>query len=184
MSEDEPPNQESFDRLLAWLDPDREQAGIELNEIYIRLVKIFAYRGCLIAEELADKVINRVARKLPEVEDHYVGDHRRYFGGFIKGVYHEYLRDLEKQKRLPPPPPDPPDEKIFQCLEECLNKLALEDRQFIITYYTDQGRAKIENRKALAEKFAVTLNTLRTRAHRLKTSVKECVLRCLKEGET
>src|SRR5947209_6617862 len=40
------PPTDSFDRLLAWLNPDREQAGQRYEEIRRRLIKIFARRGC------------------------------------------------------------------------------------------------------------------------------------------
>src|SRR5262245_58122409 len=60
-------NQEQFDRLIGWLDSDREKAGARYEWIRNRLIKIFVCRGSNIPEELADKTVNRVARKLPEI---------------------------------------------------------------------------------------------------------------------
>src|SRR5262245_21687271 len=54
---------EEFDRLLLWLNPDRDKAGEKYEWIRKRLIKIFVCRGCNVPEELADKTINRVARK-------------------------------------------------------------------------------------------------------------------------
>ena len=48
-------SQESFDKLLAWLDPNREKAGIKYEQIRYRLIKIFAGRGSADAEDLADR---------------------------------------------------------------------------------------------------------------------------------
>jgi len=64
--------QEAFDRLLAWLDRDRERAGQRYEEIRSQLIKIFVCRGCVASEELADLTINRVAGKLQEIVDSYV----------------------------------------------------------------------------------------------------------------
>src|ERR687883_865457 len=66
--------QESFDRLLAWLDPDREQAGKKYEEVRSRLVRGFSSHGCPVPEDLADEAINRVAKLLPEIEKTYVGE--------------------------------------------------------------------------------------------------------------
>src|SRR5689334_18556794 len=56
-------SQEAFDALLDWLDSDREQAGIKYEDIRGRLVMMFAARGCVDAEDLADETINRVTQR-------------------------------------------------------------------------------------------------------------------------
>ena len=53
-------SQEAFDRLLAWLDPDRDRAGERYEEIRRKLIGIFLRRGCSTAEDLTDEAINRV----------------------------------------------------------------------------------------------------------------------------
>lgn len=55
-----------FEQLLAWLDEDRELAGKKYEEIRFRLINLFIARGCRISEELADKTIDRVARKVKD----------------------------------------------------------------------------------------------------------------------
>src|SRR5215510_16166620 len=84
--------QEDFDRLLDWLDTDRERAGLTYEKIRWRLVAILASRGCLTPEDLADETIDRVARRLPEIQATYVGDKAIYFLGVQNNVHHEYLR--------------------------------------------------------------------------------------------
>ena len=66
--------QAAFDSLLEWLDPDRARSGEKYEKIRLRLIKIFACRGCSIPEELADRTIDRVARKVGEVSHDYEGD--------------------------------------------------------------------------------------------------------------
>jgi DNA-directed RNA polymerase specialized sigma24 family protein len=174
--------QEAFDGLLAWLSPDREEAGRKYEEIRRTLVKIFTSRGCQTAEELADETINRVIDKLPEVAANYVGNKALYFYGIAKKVLLESL----KNKSTHPPPPAPEtgadndQENRHQCLERCLNRLDDTDRTLVIDYYSGDKRAKIEHRKALAVHFGLSDNALKIKMCRLRAKLYECVRDCLK----
>lgn len=181
MSRDEPPGPTSFDRLLAWLDPDRDKAAIKLLKIRSTLENIFSRRRCQLIEELADEVISRVTRKLPEVEATYTGDKALYFYGFVEFVYRHHIRTINKSMPSPPPPPDPPDEMKYRCMEECMEKLTPEDRQLLRRYYIGDRKVKIDNRKALADELNITMTTLRTRAHRLKMVVGKCAKECMEK---
>ena len=176
--------QEAFDALLAWLGPQREQAGRRYEEIRLRLIKIFACRGCSESEDLADETINRVSRKLREIESDYSGDPARYFYGVANKVHLEYLR-----KR--PAPPNAPRfedteeiEREYECLERCIQKLTPDNRQLVLEYYQEEKRAKIDHRRRMAEQLGIALNALRIRAHRLRLSLQECVQTCVNEAVT
>src|SRR5258708_24763867 len=84
--------QEDFDRLLTWLDPDPERAGILYERIRWRLIAILASRGCTVAEELADEIIDRVARRGVDIQQTYVGEKATYFLGLLNNLHHEYLK--------------------------------------------------------------------------------------------
>src|SRR5215510_11235068 len=84
--------QEGLDRLLAWLHPDRNLAGEKYEVIRRGLTQFFERRGCLEPAELADKTIDRVIKKLPEIYDQYSGEQAKYFYGVAHYVYQEYLR--------------------------------------------------------------------------------------------
>src|SRR5436190_7963883 len=84
--------QEDFDRLLDWLDPDRERAGVVYEKIRWRLVAILASRGCVTPEEVADETIDRVARRVGDIQQTYTGDQAIYLLGVMNNVHHEYLR--------------------------------------------------------------------------------------------
>jgi DNA-directed RNA polymerase specialized sigma24 family protein len=172
-------NQDSFDRLLAWLDDDRDQAGLRYEDIRIRLIKIFVRRGCNVAEELADETIDRVARKIMEIESIYVGDRALYFYGVAGNVFLEHVK--RKPDPIPPPAPDPPEvvEANHRCLEECMERLTTRNHEFILQYYREERKAKIDNRKSLADRLGVSVNTLRMRAYRIKLTLQECVMECL-----
>src|SRR6202521_3203155 len=123
--------QDEFDRLLSWLDPDPQRAGLAYEKVRWRLVAILASRGCTSAEELADETIDRVARRVVDIRDEYVGDKAIYFLGVMNNVHHEYLK-----RPMMPWPPDPDDdveakENTHLCLEKCLDKLSPNSRRMI-----------------------------------------------------
>ena len=66
------------------------------------------------------------------------------------------------------------------CLRECLRDLSEENRELIIEYYQEEGRAKIEDRKTLAGKLGISLNALFSRAKRIRDKLEQCVTRCVK----
>lgn len=174
--------QELFDALLAWLDPSREEAGRKYEQIRLRLIKLFTCRGCFEPEDLADETINRVSKKLSQIQSTYEGDPARYFYGVANKVHREYLR----RKLTPAPPPPIPDtdslEKEYACLERCVEKLTQSNRELVTQYYQEEKRAKIDHRKQLAEQFGIALNALRIRAHRIRTALQQCVRSCVHEG--
>ena len=125
-------SQEAFDSLLTWLDADRERAGEKYEEIRRKLIKIFARRGCTIAEDLTDEAINRVSRRVQEIADTYVGDPALYFYGVAQNVYLESVKKRPDPKPLPVP--DPPDERRHECLERCMEHLDSESHDVILQY--------------------------------------------------
>jgi DNA-directed RNA polymerase specialized sigma24 family protein len=173
---------ESFDQLLAFLHPDRDEAGNKYEAIRLRLIKIFTCRGCCVPEDLADETINRVARKVPEIAAAYTGDPALYFFGVANHVHMEYLR--RKPVPVPPQQPDPSDdlEREFQCLEQCIEQLPPEHQKLIIEYHQDEKRTKIDRRKQLAERLDIGLNALRIQVCRIRASLQECVFRCLEQS--
>jgi DNA-directed RNA polymerase specialized sigma24 family protein len=175
--------QQSFDGLLAWLNPDREQAGARYEHIRSGLIKIFSCRGCIEPEDLSDEVINRVINKLPDVEVNFAGDPERYFFGVANKVFLEYLR--RKPAPVSPAPREDKDqlEPAFKCLEVCMTHLTAKNRELVLEYYQEEKRAKIEHRRFLAEKLGIAANALRIRAHRIRASLEKCVFNCL-DGAT
>lgn len=174
--------QEAFDALLAWLDPNRETAAQRYETIRCRLIKIFACRGCLDAEDLADETINRVTSKLPEIQATFTGDPARYFFGVGNKIHLEYSR----RKPVPALPEvrtaDDGLELEYDCLDRCVAKLSAENRALVLSYYSEEKHAKIEHRKLLARDLGIAANALRIRAHRIRASLQECVKQCLQEA--
>lgn len=167
-----------FERLLAWLDDDRERAGLEYEKIRRRLTTILAARGCRIPEELADETIDRVSRRVVDIEATYQGNKLLYFLGVANNVHHEYL----KRPALPMQSPvmtDMDEEETYDCMEGCLGKLTERSQHLIRQYYAEDRRAKISLRKSLAEQLGITSNALRARALRIREGLQNCIERCL-----
>jgi DNA-directed RNA polymerase specialized sigma24 family protein len=178
--------QEYFDAMLAWLDPNRDQAGQKYERIRQRLIRIFICRGCNEAEDLADETINRVALKSPQFRENFVGEPIKYFCGVANKVHLEYLR-----RKLPTAPPPEPDkdaddemEVEHNCLDNCMEQLSAEKRDLFYKYFEEEKAAKIAQRKRLAKQFGVSLNALRIRAHRIRATLESCVKACVSQLET
>ena len=184
MKREREPTSEEYEKLLAWLDSDRDAAGRRLQFINSRLIKIFASRGCVDAETLADEVCNRVAVRIDTVSKNYA-EPLRCFIGFVENVYREYMR--EQQKINNPIEPDSrrdPNEleKEDQCLTQCLEALIQPERNLFLRYFYGEGRARINARKKLAAELRVTANALRIRAHKLRMQMHQCMVTCLSQS--
>jgi DNA-directed RNA polymerase specialized sigma24 family protein len=176
--------QEDFDRLLAWLGAGPEEAGRKYEEIRRSLIKIFTCRGCHEPEDLADEAINRVAARLPQIEADYTGERALYFYGVANNVHLEYLR-RRPAPHAPPaaPTPSEEDEREYECLLSCVGGLSPANRELVLQYYREEKRAKIDNRKHLAERLGIALNALRIRAHRIRLGLQRCVEECVARRE-
>src|SRR5215212_11561188 len=97
-------DQTAFDRMLLWLNPDREKAAQKYEAIRSRLVEIFASRRFSDAERLADVTIDRVILKVPQVADGWVGDPIYYCLAVAKKIILEASKPAPRA--LPPPNPD------------------------------------------------------------------------------
>lgn len=179
MTEKPPP--EPFDKLLGWLDPDREQAGIKYQTIQSRLIAIFANHGCIDPEARADETIDRVTAKIDWLVENYVGEPIRYFGGVARNVLKEDIR-----KRLPPnlpadknDPIDDQEQQMYDCFDKCMSELTQGSQTLVLAYYEDEGQGKIRHRKKLAEEHGISMTALRLRVFHLRGQLGECLKRCL-----
>ena len=72
---------------------------------------------------------------------------------------------------------------LHGCLDRCLDALPEEGRTLILTYYTDERRAKIDHRLRLAADLGLSANALRSRAQRLRDRLERCVRTCAASEE-
>ena len=178
--------QEAFDRLLASLDTDREQAGQKYVCIRLKIVKYFEWRGAAFPDREADVTINRVARQIEEGKE--IHNLNAYFYGVARLVFIESLRAQRKEQEVlrhaptvesPETDTDLDAEERRKCLDRCLQALPEESRALIIEYYQDEKKKKIEGRKRIAARLGIPLNALRIRAHRIRLGLEACVRECI-----
>jgi DNA-directed RNA polymerase specialized sigma24 family protein len=180
------PTRESFEALLAYLDPDRERAAERYEIIRRKLVRFFEWWGCEAAEELADETLDRVGQQLAGGLELKAGE--SYFYGVARYVYREDVRGAAREHRALErggwPLPETPaeiDDPYLVCLRRCLDESTEEERTLALRYY--QGEDKIRNRQALAGEMGIQLNALRIRVHRVRRKLEVCVYKCLGHRE-
>lgn len=189
----------AFQRLLDWLDAGANSDGRNYLNMRERLVAYFDRKNCLAPNEMADEVLNRVARRLEEVGVIESETPAKFCYITARFVFMESLRakdrsDVPLDDVLRQPPTDAlavPEsekeeketkEKMLVCLERCTGKLDAANRDIIVSYYFGEERVKIENRRALAEKLGITTNALTIRACRIRDKLEICVGECAGEN--
>ena len=182
MKKERDPTPEEFEKFLRWLDSDRDAAGRKFNVIQTRMTQIFASRGCIDAEALADEVSNRVAVRIDSCVVKY-NDPFRCCLGFLDNVYLEHLRDGRRPRPDPPPRRDTETlEMEDRCLKRCLEHLGKPEQDLFERYYEGEKRARINARKKMAEELKLTDNALRIQAYRVRKTLRLCMDECLAEA--
>ena len=176
---------EPFDALLEWLDSDREKAAERYEIIRAGLIRIFVSKGLSDAEHYTDETIDRVIKRLPELQKTYVGDPARYFHGVARNVLLEYGRRKEVSTDVVPHRQSQENTRsdTHECLAKCLKLLPRDKQELILDYHLYQGHAKIENHRDMANELSISEGALRTRAHHLRVSLEKCVLRCISQTQ-
>ncbi|MCI0662992.1 MAG: sigma-70 family RNA polymerase sigma factor, partial [Acidobacteria bacterium] len=171
---------EAFDRLLGELHPNSELAGEQYERIRQKLVKMFQWRGCALAEDCADETFNRVMQKIDEGTRLWTDDPYSYFHGVALNVLREYWRQKSPQRfdEITPPQSlsaDPEElmldeiehlekERLLECLNRCLQKITPESLHLITRYHQGEEAPDKVRRKELARALGIPLNALRIRA--------------------
>lgn len=180
---------ETFEALLRFLNPDRDQAAVKYEEIRHRLVRLFEWRGFGVAEDLADETMDRVARRLLEGVDVRSADPYGYFCGVAHLVSKEVSRRtareraaLEREEWQPTVPTGNGEEEDgrLACLRHCLERLPDDQRLLVLRYHQEDDH--IRSRQTLSQELGVPMNALRIRVHRVRRKLEECVAACLRAG--
>jgi len=176
----------SFNRLLEWLNPDRDRAGDCYEDIRSRLITMFTYRGRQDAEDLADETINRVTRRLPEKEYEYIKTPLPIFFGFAKRVLQEHFKP-HPFPTIPviDPSADAKDaEDRDKCWRECLDELPIQQRQMMLEYHREEkSQVRVLIRRELARRLGMTIGALRIRVSRIQDDLEECRDACLEKAQ-
>ena len=182
---------ESFEEILAWLNPDRDVAATMYVQLRHDLAKLFRWGRCADPEGMTDEAFDRVAKKVHDVRQTYDGDPRLYFRAVANNLIKENHKKIKTQLSLddidlPGPQISEVEEDVAaeleECLQLCLQKLTGDKRELIRGYYAKEKQAKIDHRHELAQKFEISVETLRVRVFRIRESLAECIERCLKRN--
>lgn len=184
----------AFQRLLDWLDEGENSDGQNYLEMRQRLVDYFDRKNCPTPDEFADETLNRVTRRLEEEGAIESETPAKYCYITARFVFMEFLRGTDRakvqidevldQKLVAPAAVNEEKElkeKMLTCLEHCTDQLEPANREIIIGYYFGEERVKIENRRALAQNFGISVNALSVRACRIRDRLETCVGKCADE---
>lgn len=171
------PTETEFETLLKWLDPDLTKAAEKYLLIGRKLQQYFTNRQCFDAEHLADRTINRVIQKLPEIMDDYVGEPMNFIHRVAHFIFLEYQKESKSSPTIWPDPVEPNEEQL-QCLEKCLRDFSPDEAELLLTYYRHEGQAKIHWHDKMAAKLGIEIGALRNRVFRLRRKLYPCVLKC------
>lgn len=181
----------AFDRLLAWLNQDKERAANEYVRLHRRLTKLFEARGCLTPEECADETFNRVARQLLEGKEIRTHNPVAYIVGVARYVLREQwnrpapdiIEEVPPTKLTQADPREADDraenERRHICLEECLHELPADSRLLVLEYYAEDKTLKIDTRDRMARRLGIAAGVLRNRIFKLRNTLRGCVAACL-----
>jgi DNA-directed RNA polymerase specialized sigma24 family protein len=179
---------DALDKLLVSLNSDRDHAAQIYEEIRAQLIRIFIWRGCPYPEDSADETINRVAHKLADGE--HLDDPPTYLFGvarmLVKEIHRKQQIEREALQKLSQTTnflsQSETTELRISCLERCLGEQPETAIDMILAYYQGAKRVKIDNRKLLAKRLKVSLNTLRMQALRLRDKLESCVNECVRQS--
>ena len=189
------PTSEAFAQLLAWLDEGTDSGGERYLATRRRLVSYFSRKNCRTPDDLADETLNRVARRLEEEGGITDAPPAQFCYITARFVFLEHLRSFDRKVgdlsgghdgAHPIEPSTPPDFEFeartveMDCLDRCLQQLTPPDRDLLMGYYSGDGRARIDGRKAMAERLSMTVNALTIKASRLRGKLEICVRDCVR----
>lgn len=189
--------QNEFQRLLRWLGASPDTAGESYLRLREKLILFLDKQGCVIPDELADRTLDRVARRLAEGEIIQAENPHVYCYGVARLVLKEYWRSKDRasvpidetslgqylvNKQL-----ESQERQILElrlsCLKECLERQSEEARLLLQEYYHGDWHAQVRQRKRLSRRLGISAVALRGRVPRLRAALAKCVKACTERKE-
>jgi DNA-directed RNA polymerase specialized sigma24 family protein len=163
-------DREAWEALLSALAPERESAGQKYENLRRRLINLLTWEQCDAPDNLADEVLNRLARKIMEGAE--IPHIDRFAFGIARVVIQEHKRAQKNRenavREMHPAPQTGHHWTTLDSMRLCLDRLPPERRELIERYYT-------EDRAALAHQLGISLNALRNRAMRIRDELFRCL---------
>lgn len=170
---------ERFESFLNWLCEEREKAGEEYERLRFRLMTFFSVRRARFPEELADETINRVILKIGEET---IENKLGYIYGVAKNIFLESLRKEKDHLNIDEihvAAPVAAPGFSNDCLNKCLGQLPVDNRRFILDYFSESKSAKVALHKEMSGSMGSSIEAVRMRVVRIKRKLKICVEDCM-----
>lgn len=178
-----------LNRLLIRLDPEPERAWEKYRDLRVRLIKFFEWNQCTFPEELADEVLDRVARKPEEesirnVAEFVIGVARNVrMEAYKKMLRESHVEDWPEGAEALPETRNREEEIVsslhqqirLDALRRCLENLKESDRSMALAYYSAEEEKQRVHRQKLATALGLTMVALRVRANRVREKLEQCV---------
>jgi DNA-directed RNA polymerase specialized sigma24 family protein len=183
-------NKDALEDLLRAFHADREQASHHYQALRERLIRFFQWNRTEMPEELADEVLDRLARRL-NLSSEQIQDPVRYAVGIARLLLQEQRRkNLRREKALAELQQSSLDadrreqERILQqeraeLLQQCLQSLPEQSRELIFRYYDVDEAA--DYRQHMARAYGISINALRNRALRIRMDLERQLARRLQK---
>jgi len=171
--------QTSFEGLLQKLSLNRDVAAAEYGRLRFRLTKFFQWRGCSEPETFADRTLDRLARRLEAGEQ--IDPIYSYCCGIGRMLLLEAHRERERQEGAlqqwaSESAASGHQEAVpLKALMKCLAKLPTETQDLVLDYYQGEKQDLIDQRKELANRLGIPINSLRLRVNRIRIQLENCV---------
>ena len=171
--------QETFEVLLRSLHLEEEAAVERYRRLHGRLVLFFMRHRSYHPEDLADQVVNRLARKLSEglsienIEAFALGMARlvvreeqarslRERNCYLELCRNESVAQRTSNER----------ENSYQSMENQLATLPVSQKSMLERYHEGEGIRRIRERQKLAEEMGLSIGTLRKRVFDLQAMLR------------
>lgn len=192
--------QQGFNKLLDWLDLEREKAALKYEQIRLQLIRFFQFNDCPCPEDCADDVIQRVTKKLEEGLEIRATEPFVYFRAVARNRLLEYWRNHQRRQHITlddmpassQPFINPEDinlqqkmqedkERAIKCLPKCLDELPDESSKLFLKYHQNNGGDHISLRLQLAKELGLEINALRSRITRIRDKLEKCIQHCMQK---
>src|SRR5262249_39889790 len=139
---------ETFEALLRALAPDRMSAAIRYETLRRKLIRFFEWERSLAAEDRADEVLTRFARRVAGGE--VVASPDSYCYAIARLVLREEQAARVRQAAAidtmrGQPQTSAAAEAMTRCFGECLGRLSPAQRELLLAYYEGEKSQRIEN---------------------------------------
>jgi DNA-directed RNA polymerase specialized sigma24 family protein len=172
---------EEFDKLLQWLNPDRDRAAEEYESIRRKLIEIFVNYGSHTPDELADLTIDCVVRKLDKMRERNLSNPAKSFSRTAFYIMLEWRKKRKEVQLLGTETTQ--DEDLIDTddlteIDKELNKLELAELEGIserLKHLLNENTLEL-NTKETDEASALRMKCLKESLQRLKEKERNLIL--------